>query len=888
MTDKKLPMIREKINLQKGTWSLGGKNLPEFCGMADENAPIISNITDITYPDETLGITGANLENANLIIWAEGGIRTVKPLRSDFNKMQAVVPADMAKSVMLVWPENENGIGNPIFVNLPTIWWSNKTELFSNVKNQEIRFFGKNLSFDGKEPIVVMEGEDGVFEKLPVINCNPYQITALITKDLAANTECKFYVHNTTGGEIAWSKPISVSVSENKVLSKTELPFLSVDSFGAVANSGKDAIDAIEKALDEAAKLGGAVIAFGNGEYNISRSVTVEDRYPNGLYIVGVGAGEYDFKSHLRPDEYELRGVSGEYTSIRFLDVDNVPENIFRISGANVTISDMTLFGTDGHTLGYPMYNGATVLIRTNNVTITNVRFIKVNLFDFAVSDDAWLVGSNHIDAHAGSYNIDITNCEFHTKSSAIWLNHYEYENGGIQHVLFRDKDKVRNVNILNCDFYGYAAKYTHPSGRKPVADQGEVSRGLTGANCDGIVVENCTFKGFDQDNGYVLTRAMYLPISNLHYYIANNELRNVGNIKSLTGFDGNTGEQILFHSCLDLGGVYNVLKSEGTVLTVRTDNIKLKDDNGNFIRPDSTITNAGSRIRDGLRLGTRGTAFICAGKGAGQLRQINSYEIGAKQNKFILDEPWVIEPDETSIVVQSASMRENIIYKNLIMKDKPTMETGVKSGGVLFFFDGYSNIIAENEFKNLAFGVAFNTAFKAPLSWNTIRDNRFDSIVEAYKDAMQGGDTTRNAACLCESVVSNAGERAGCDTYHVWYTVGDAFRNNKCINSDTAVELATNRWHKLYNAGIKDYFGEEKGNALTIVENSSFENTADGVLVGNPAYWSLIRNNTYSFRKMDGYNGEKVIYEENITNFKTLNIEDDMIIDDANNTVKK
>ena len=881
-----MPSFVDAAKIPNGIWNLGGENLPQICGNADENAPVISAITDLTYPNETLGITGDNLTGASLLIWSEGEIAQVKPLRSDNSKMQAVVPANMPKSMMIVWPKNQNGIGNPVKVNAPIVWWTNCKQLFSNVAEQEIRFFGKSLCIEGKAPIVVMELPDGSCKQLEVVDANPYQIKAKVNAELENGTYCNFYVHNATGGNYGWSNPFVAEVIENKVLSQEELPVISVDDFGAVADDALDDIIAIEKAIAAAAELGGAVIKFGAGEYNISRSIRIPDSFPKGLYFKGVGMGEYDFGCSLKSTEYEHRGLSGKYTSIRFLDPENVPENVLRILGENVYISDMTLFGTDGHSEGYTMANGCTVAIKANNVTLKKLRIIKVDLRDFTTTEEARLMCSNNVDVAVSCKNISILDCEFHTKASAIWMNHYEYE-GNLQHVLFRDKRRVENVRIENCDFYGYTSPYTHPSGRRPMADEGEVSRGITATNCDGVVVENCRFQGFDQGNACVLTRCMYLPITDKHLYIANNTARNVGSVPS-TGYDGNTGEQILFHGCMDLGGVYDVIKSEGLCLTVRTDNIRLTDENGRYIRPDTTITNAGSRIKDGLKEGTRGMAYICAGKGAGQLRQINSYEIKEKKNIFIIDKPWTVEPDETSIVVETAPFRENIVYKNVIMKDKPTMAQGVKSGGVLMFFDAFNNVIAENEFKNLAFGVSLNTAFKAPLSWNTIRDNKFIGIQEAYKDAAQGGDSTRNATCLCESVVSNAGETNGWDTYNVWYTVGDVFRNNECIDCDTALEIATNRWHCIRNKGIGDYFGEEKGNALTIIENNSFKDVADGILVGNPAYWSLIRNNTYSFKHKDGYNGEKVIYEHDITNFKIVNIEDDKVIDDVNNTLNK
>lgn len=860
----------------------GGKSLPEMQKEPDEGAPVISGVTDLTYPDETLTISGENLTGASLILWTEGQLRAVEPLRADNTKLQAVVPPDLEKSMILVWPQNDSGIGRPLKVNAPAVWWTDRGTLLAGQPRQEIRFFGKSLSIDGRAPVVVGEYGNGERELLDVRDANPYEIRAELRTNLPAGISCTFYVHNGTGGEYGWSAPITLETAENPVFPEEALPVVRVENYGAVADDGLDDSDAIRRAIDAAAQLGGAVLQFGQGEYNVSQTIEIPDCFPKGLYIRGVGTGEYDFGSTLLPGEYEHRGLDGTFTAVRFLDPAHVPENTIRIQGDHIVLKDLTVYGAEGHVDGYSMAYGHTVASYGSHILFDHVRMIKADLRDFNTNPAARLMCSNHIFVAGGSQDIQILRCEFHTKACAIWINHYEGED---QSVLFDDSTQVRHVRIADCDFYGYTSPYTHPDGRKPIADEGEVSRGITAMNCDSVIVEHCRFQGFDQAHCRVLTRTMYIPISANHMYIANNWMHNVGSTPE-TGFDGNTGEQILFHGGMHLGGIYNVLHNEGTALTVRTDNIQVKDENGCYIRPDTTITNAGSRIQEGLKKGKRGMAYICAGKGVGQIRQIDGYEIREGEVVFHLAEPWITEPDETSIVIETAPFRENIVFRNTIMKDKPTLAQGYKSGGVLMFFDSYSNIIAENDIRNLAFGVALNTAFKAPLLWNTVRDNAFSGIQEAYKDAMQGGDSTRNSTFFCESVVGNAGENAGWDTYNIWYTVGNVFRNNRCCNGDTAAELATNRWHRLHNSGLEDYHGEEKGNALTVLENNTFKEVADGVLVGNPAYWSLIRNNVFVMKDKAGYAAKAVHNEHPMTNFKLLCIENNQVTEDANHTL--
>ena len=81
-------------------------------------------------------------------------------------------------------------------------------------------------------------------------------------------------------------------------------------------------------------------------------------------------------------------------------------------------------------------------------------------------------------------------------------------------------------------------------------------------------------------------------------------------------------------------------------------------------------------------------------------------------------------------------------------------------------------------------------------------------------------------------------------------------------------------------NKGIENYYGKDKGNALTIIENNKFEEVADGILIGNPDYWTLIRNNTFKFKIKEGYNEKEIVNKQPISNFKLMYIK--------NNELKK
>ncbi len=857
-----------------GFVSCGGFGMPDFSGTPDRSV-VFTCATDTTFPGETISLTGSGLDGISVFIWSEGTAKELCPVRSDATKAQIIIPPFFRRSVTFIWPVKNRVAGEPYAINLPQVWWTDRQTLLSQEKTHRIRLFGTNFTLDGCPPTVAVITSDGRKECATVVSFSRYDITAEINSDISECEAVKMSVHNGTGGRYGWSGTVTVGVSNERVTFPDALSLIKLSD----PVPGADETKKIKAAIHQAEQSGGAVIQLGQGEYCVSEAIKIDGDYPFGLVIRGAGRGTYDFASMLRPSESGHRGLTGTFSSVRFTDGD-VPPNIFDIRSDNVTLENMTVFGADGHVGGYTMKFGYTVVLSGNNETISNLRMIKADLRDLNTGHDSSLMCSNNLFIDVGCRDIKVTGCEFHTKACAVWINFYDGDRY-CQHVLFDDSRQVRNVLISDCCFYGYTHPYVGPNGERPKYDEGEISRGITAMNVDGLIVENCLFKGMDQKNDIVLTRSMYIPITANHMFIAHNVMFDVGSTPG-TGFDGNTGEQILLHGGFHLGGIYNVKASEGKRLTVRRDNIPLFDKNGRMYTSEDTVTNAGSRILDGLKMGTRGMAYICSGKGAGQVRQIDGYEETADQYVFILHEPWKSEPDSGSIVVETAPFRENIIFSNTIMKEEPTMAQGFKSGGVLVFFDTYKNIIAQNDFRNLAFGVAVNSAFKCPVTWCTVRDNRFSGIREAYKDAMQGGDSARNATCFCESVVSNAGETAGWDDYNVWYTVGNVFRGNICEDCDTAVELATNRWNNIRNHGLEEYHGNEKGACMTTVENNYFADVSQGILVGNPAYWSYLRNNKFSFLTRPGFSSSEICFDHDPINFRLINIENDIITADS------
>ena len=495
----KLPAF-PTTDLSAVTEGLGGAGLPVMSGEADENAPAIGEISKLTYPDETLAIAGYRLDNVKLILWTEGDLRAVVPLRSDATKTEATIPADMTRSTTLIWPYDENGVGAPVRINAPEIYWADPGRLYAGQTGQEVRFFGSGLWLEGHTPVVAAVFADGRTETLEIVDADPYQLRARLSSAPKAGETVRFYLHNGTGGACGWSEAFPMPVAVDTTADEKELTVFRVDDFGAVAGDGQDDLAAFRAAVSAAAKEDGGIIEFGPGEYNLGATWLITNKFTKGLYLRGAGMGDYDKKSGLGHDEYDHIGLSGTYTLLRFADPSSVKSKLIQIGSDNVFVSDMTIIGGDNGD-----HNSSNVFVGGTNLRFTSVRFIKTDLRDFAGGREI-SVGSNfEIDNY--SSEITVSGCEFHQQGSAINIGNIE----GIWPWGFFDSQRtIRNVRITGCDIYGYAGPYTAPDGRS-AGDLGEMSRGMIGFNLQGLVFENNTIQGYDKANGKLLVRSIYV-----------------------------------------------------------------------------------------------------------------------------------------------------------------------------------------------------------------------------------------------------------------------------------------------------------------------------------------------------------------------------------------
>lgn len=894
------------------------------------SAPAISEISSPTYPGETLVITGDNLEESALTLWAEGELYEITPLRSDHNKMQAVIPDDLGlpKATMLVWPRKRGDatqVGLPIRVNGPEIWWRWPAHLDAESdQTQHIRLFGKNLAMEGSTPRVFLQREgEGQLLELTLSLADEYQVITQVPSNLEKG-HYTVWIHNGTGGDYGWSKGVGIEAQQQSP-GAGNIVFV-VDEYGADPTDERDDSAAIQAAIDDAIAAGGGTILFSSGRYLVDSAplhVTqdIEPALAGEIIFQGAGMGKHSWREENR----ELRGkplhrvkhtlgegphpVNGEVTLIHMDNsglinrVNKKRRDLLTIDRPHVTLRDLNLSSEI-----YGLSRKRVLFVKAPDVTIESSRFL---LTDMRASSN-YRSGTMHSNQAAAIAIHVLGEARFSLKNSEL---HWGGNVPGVKSVgitPFADKNYVPPpssdyIHIDNTDFYGYydGRLEPHRNNRNAEKNNGAFNVGFFNGNSKKVIIENSYFQGADKNNHKVLTRAIkHFNTSTRDTFYANNTGKQMGDtnhpkdgggkkmtpegaviadykrwIESPEEFHGeiyslqryiyqlrnagygfrnkardfsrlyygnNLGEQIIFHLNYPHGGLFDVLAADANSLKINPLDEKYGPGEGK--EPDQyryRSTHWSQVPKDVFINPSHWVLFVAQGKGVGQYRVVSHAETKRGGRViFSLEQPWRVVPDETSRVILSAGYRHLHVVDNSISVAPNDPLT--KSHGVLLWYNCFGNIVARNRFSNMSGGVVINALYRNPTAWNLTRDNVFDSIYGFP------GDTSRpEAAMYVDHIrVENVSKEN-----QVWYTVGNIARNNRGKNAQSAVNLngrfpAETRSKMRATAFpliAKNGKNSDQGHIMSVVENNRFENVHTGILIDNPANWTLVRNNFFS-----------------------------------------
>jgi len=801
--------LPQPIDIPQGPVSAaapGGGVLPQMTDQLGEAVPAIAAISDVTFPDETLVITGDNLEGAYLRIWAEGRVADVSPLRTADNKMQAIVPKDLPLSTMLVWPLKGEAAGSPIRVNGATAWWAWPARAEANRPGQTLRVFGKNLKLGDATPGLYIEGP-GVGRWLSAKVAEPYHIEAELPGTLSEGMY-RVWAHNGTGGHYGWSESVSFEVKQYASLDG--LSVFSVDTFGAKPDDGQDDWEAITAAVKTAETAGGGIVQFSAGTYHVSRPIRVGMAGDKGVNLRGAGMGQHT------PQDHKLQGI---FTAILRLQGSNLPKELINLSGSRSGINDITLInGSDGQ-------KQSTLSIHAADVVVERVRVILLDERPNGLWRETRVIdsGALFIDS-PGAANIVLRNSEVHAVGPGVLIGNLPPGHNDTA----KPEPSTNFIHISSVMFHGYYAGES--PGPKSDWARGR-SAGVAIYNAKNVVVEKSDFVSVDRFHAKILVRTILVHNSSAReLYFANNKSINVGPHTSAEGTATNQGEQYLFHLRYPQGGLFDVINADAQKVSANTANIQPL---GKDYKSGLGSWGAdGSRVLDEVGENDHWILFVCAGKGVGQFRIVSGMKRANAQVTFNVTKPWRIIPNASSRVNLMVAFRHNIIYRNIV--DGESIAPKHKTLGVLLWYSSFENIIANNILRNLSSGVVINSTFRNPTGWNLIRNNTIENIT-----GYAGGSSLRPAFYVHH--YRCYGGRWPLLADRVWYSVGNIARSNFGETADVAAYLHA----RFEGKRIPDWTPHPDGGiVMDVIENNIFLSIGEGIDVASPASWALLRNN--------------------------------------------
>ena len=811
----------------EGVAGPGGAALPHLKAQEVPRAPAISAISDVTFPDETMVITGENLAGSQLQVWMEGRLEDLAPMRTAENRLQAVVPKGWPLSTMLVWPVRDRQAGLPIRVNGATAWWSWPTRISQQDAGGSPRMLlmGKNLKLKSAEPRVYMKGPAKA-QWLPVLAAVPYQLSFELPRGLTPG-RYQLFAHNGTGGVFGWSEPVWFDIV--KTPAHHGLPVLDVNRLGAKPDDGRDDAPAIQQAIDAAARAGGGTVRFSEGTYHLAHTLKLPDATGAGIHLIGAGMGGYDAKS---------QNTSGRGTLLRFLPGAPVPKCLVYVGCPSSSLRDLTLIGGhEGILRAIHDRNAASQVvmrITQHDVTVERVRIVMLDLRPQVPPDQRKDLQIYDAALHLlapGRANIVIHDCEFHSAGAGIDIGSMQWG-----HTEDGPPDASTDyVRIEKCVFRGYSPGfYKEPSHPASYQHMGIFNEGIQIPNGKYLIIQGCDFAGADRRGGKMIGRSVCVYNTSVRdLYIADNRSHDVGMVCPREDRAVNQGEQILFHFRYPHGGHFDVTEAGPSEVVVNPADPR---NAGKISSPHMAFDRSGSRVLDEVGTNDHWVVFVSAGRGAGQYRVVTGVDRKPNRAVLKLDRPWRVVPDRSSQITLTTANRQNIIFRNTI--DAGFIDPRCKVSGILFWFNGFENVIAGCTLRNLGYGVGFNSSFRNPCCWNLVRDNVMEHMggmaVESAEPAFYFD------SCRTAGGPSGPLYRAGSDVAG-WYAVGNVARSNQGHDSPVAafVHAATT------DAGSRLLPAEQAaGVVMPVVENSRFTQVKRGIVINRGAIWPVLRAN--------------------------------------------
>lgn len=737
----------------------------------------------------------------------------------------------VAKSTMLIWPENTYGYGMPIRINAPVVHWVWPNTEWENASSQTVRvfrIFGKNFKLTpGVTPVVLAVNAAQGTTQLTVLSHSENEIVAQYPSNYSLGT-ASVWVHNGTGGKYGWGGSESFDISQNSYDTTTHE--VHVDD-PAWANLPTDR-QKIQKAINVLRGLAasgasgglGGTIRFADRTYDITYQIKA----------AAVASGTIDIPIVFKGTTDPITGDIATKLVYAGATSDSSDSKNMILSGNGSGVEDLELVGVRLE------INASDIAI--NNVVITDVR-------DNAV----------HLPSIVTSENILFDDCVFNSRDTGVQASN------------------VRYIRFSDCHFVGsYNNKEWHPteSARKVTDNHGIGTRDV----CY-MIVEDCDFRSADPLSASIpnypkiLTRGIVAFRNwDSNHYIANNKFEWTGSFLGVGGGNINTGEVIMYHGEDDTTHSYHE-NTTATDTAASIDDIYLDLSYDDF---DPT-TPVADEVAARLQRIAEGSIwiYVTSGRAAGQFRQIDGIlsHSGGTQVRAILKKRWqdAIPASGDKIVVREFCAN-NIIVGNHIdpIPEGPAFDNsitpeecathvnghsgvaaaGFKRTGILLWTGCYGTTIADNFFAHTRTGIRINYTGDEEKKWSTgghhIRGNVFCHMIPTLDNPNHS--TKVNDHDMHHTDFFTHTGRDQVPLAGGFYSSHIVFRDNFGIGAEFATSVGGDD-HDLvrYPRNDNTYTANEvTGVVNTILENNVYRELSHGFsqAVSTRSNWTLLRNN--------------------------------------------
>lgn len=250
--------------------------------LGDSTGPVVAESTRTASPDETVTVAGPDFTSSTRFRFygqtrvgnAVTAERTVHV--ADSLAASVVLPTQLPPwSTYLMWPKIGARYGKPIAVNRTDAWWIGSNEATAG---ETVSVYGRNLAHGNASVaswIYIKAVGTVAGQWVKPTSINPYRVSFKAPALPASRYEV--WAHNGHGGHFGWSGPLSLTILPQSPWAGQSANVFNIKNYGAIGDGVTDETQAIQSALNAAAKAAPATVYFPAGTYIVNGMIEMKN-----------------------------------------------------------------------------------------------------------------------------------------------------------------------------------------------------------------------------------------------------------------------------------------------------------------------------------------------------------------------------------------------------------------------------------------------------------------------------------------------------------------------------------------------------------------------------------------------------------------------------------